>query len=90
LNIPLKSGIIGIETGREEKAMSTMPVTIPQVWNHLSAANQKNALTYMEFLYHQQQESENKPAPVPYNMLKGKMVIPEGFDDPMPEFEEYR
>ena len=70
--------------------MSTMPVSIPQVWNHLSATNQKHALTYMEFLYHQQQESEKKPKPLPYNMLKGKMVIPEGFDDPMPEFEEYR
>ena len=70
--------------------MSTMPVSIPQVWNHLSATNQKHALTYMEFLYQQQQESEKKPKPLPYNMLKGKMVIPEGFDDPMPEFEEYR
>lgn len=90
LNIPLKSAIIGIEAGREVKAMSTMPVSIPQVWNHLSAANQKHALTYMEFLYHQQQESEKRPMPLPYNILKGKMVIPEGFDDPMPEFEEYR
>lgn len=30
--------------------------------DYLSAANQKNALAYMEFLYRQQQESENSAA----------------------------
>lgn len=70
--------------------MSTMPVSIPQVWNYLSATNQKHALTYMEFLYHQQQESEKKPAPVPFGVLKGKLNMTEDFDDPLPEFEEYR
>ena len=69
--------------------MSTMPVSIPQVWNHLSAANQKHALTYMEFLYQQQQESEKKPKPVPFGVLKGKLNMTEDFDDPLPEFEEY-
>ena len=72
------------------KTMSTKPVNIQQTWNLLSTANQKHALTYMEFLYHQQQESEKKTKPLPYDMSKEKMVIPEGFDDPMPECEEYR
>ena len=70
--------------------MTTISMNIPKIWSQLNGTNQQNVLTYMEFLYHQQQESEAKPKPLPYNMLKGKMVIPEGFDDPMPEFEEYR
>lgn len=70
--------------------MTTMPMNIPKIWSQLNGTNQEHVLAYMEFLYHQQQESEKKPKPLPYNMLKGKMLIPEGFDDPMPEFEEYQ
>ena len=70
--------------------MTMMPVNIPKIWSKLNETNQEHALTYMEFLYHQQRESEKKPNPLPYNMLKGKMVIPEGVDDPIPEFEEYQ
>lgn len=70
--------------------MTTMPVNIPKIWSQLNGTNQKHALTYMEFLYHQQQESEAKPKPLPYGILKGKLKMSEDFDDPMPEFEEYR
>ncbi len=77
-------------SGREETELTTMLVNIPKIWNQLNGTNQEHALTYMEFLYHQQQESEAKPKLLPYNILKGKMVIPEGFDDPMPEFGEYQ
>ena len=69
--------------------MTTMPVNIPKIWSRLNGTNQEHALAYMEFLY-QQQENEKKPKPLPYNMLKGKMVIPEEFDDSMPELEEYQ
>lgn len=35
-----------------------MPVNIPKIWSRLNGTNQEHALTYMEFLYHQQQEIE--------------------------------
>ena len=38
--------------------MTTMPVNIPKIWSRLNGTNQEHALTYMEFLYHQQQEIE--------------------------------
>ena len=63
-----------------------------QIWNQLNAANQKHVLTYMEFLYHQQQQKENeeKPKSLPFGVLKGKLGMTKDFDDPLPEFEEYR
>lgn len=44
--------------GSEETEMATMPVNIPKIWSRLNGTNQKHALTYMEFLYHRQQEIE--------------------------------
>ena len=70
--------------------MTTMPANVPKIWSQLNGKNQKHALTYMEFLYHQQQESEKKPNPVPCGILKGKLNMTEDCDDPLPEFEEYR
>ncbi len=70
--------------------MTTMPVNIPKVWSQLNGTNQKHVLAYMEFLYHQQQESEKKPNPLPFGILKGKLSMTEDFDDPLPEFEEYQ
>ena len=70
--------------------MSTMTVNVPQIWNQLNGTNQKHALTYMEFLYHQQQESETTPRQLPFGILKGKLRMTEDFDDPLPEFEEYQ
>ena len=58
LNISPQSGIIKIAAGREETEMTTMPVNVPKIWSQLNGTNQKHALIYMEFLYHQQQEIE--------------------------------
>lgn len=79
--------------------MSTVPVKYPQIWTKLSAKNQDHAQKYMEFLYQQQQQQQlqhqlqgtkkEKVKPRIFGILKGKMVIPEGFDDPMPELKEY-
>ena len=70
--------------------MTTMPVNFSEIWSQLNGTNQNHALAYMEFLYHQQQESEAKPKPLPLGILKGKLNMTEDFDDPLPEFEEYR
>ena len=70
--------------------MATVPVNFPGIWSRLNGTNQEHALSYMEFLYYQQQENEKKQKPLLDNMLKGKIVIPEGVDDPIPEFEEYQ
>ena len=85
--------------------MSTVSVKYPQIWAKLSAKNQDHAQKYMEFLYQQQQQQQlqhqlqhqqqrektekAKAKPRIFGILKGKMVIPEGFDDPMPELKEY-
>ena len=79
---------IGI--GREGSAMSTTPVSVPKIWNRLNTENQQHALTYMEFLYDQQEENKKKPKKLPFGCLKGKLTMTEDFDDPLPEFEEYR
>ncbi len=78
------------EAGREETEMTAMPVNIQKIWSRLNGTNQEHALAYMEFLYHQQQESEKKPKPLPFGILKGKLSMTEDFDDPLPEFEEYQ
>ena len=74
--------------------MSAMPASYPHIWSKLSAANQVHAQKYMEFLYQQQEnqpqmEEAQKAEAKLFGILKGKMIIPEGFDDPMPEFKEY-
>ena len=81
--------------------MSTVPVKYPQIWAKLSVKNQDHAQKYMGFLYQQQQQQQLqhqqqrektekvKAKPRIFGILKGKMVIPEGFDDPMPELKEY-
>ena len=70
--------------------MTTVSVNIPKIWSQLNGTNQEHALSYMEFLYHQQQESEAKPKPLPFGILKGKLSMTEDFDGSLPEFEDYR
>ena len=72
-----------------------MPAWVPEAWNALSEDNQKQAGDFLRFLLEQQNNAqevfatEASPKPMNYGVLKGHIKVPEGFDDPLPEFKEY-
>ena len=68
-----------------------MPAWIPEAWGALSADDQKSVSDYMQFLLSRQKTEgrEEKPKPLNYGVFKGKIRVPDSFDDPLPEFADY-
>ena len=69
-----------------------MPAWIPEAWAELSQDDQKSVSDFMKFLLSREKPAEAGDAavkPLSYGVFKGKIKVPENFDDPMPEFSDY-
>ena len=69
-----------------------MPETYLEKWAQLNQDNQQQIGHFIDFLL-AQQHREALPGkarqPLNYGVFRGKIKVPDGFDDPMPEFKEY-
>lgn len=69
-----------------------MPAWMPEAWAQLSEDEQKSVSDFMDFLLSRKRTVEGDSSsikPLHYGVFKGKIKVPENFDDPMPEFADY-
>ena len=68
-----------------------MPAWMPEEWAKLSEDDQKSVSDFMKYLL-SKADAPGTDAPIKplnYGVFKGKIRVPENFDDPLPEFEDY-
>ena len=69
-----------------------MPAWMPEAWAQLNEEDQKSVSDFMSFLLNRKKPAQEEATllkPVNYGVFKGRIKVPENFDDPLPEFEEY-
>jgi len=69
-----------------------MPAWMPEAWAQLNEEDQKSVSDFMSFLLNRKKPTQEKAAslkPLNYGVFKGRIRVPENFDDPLPEFAEY-
>ena len=68
-----------------------MPAWMPEEWAKLSEDDQKSVSDFMKFLLSRREarEAGESVKPLNYGVFKGKIRVPENFDDPLPEFANY-
>ena len=68
-----------------------MPAWMPEEWAKLSEDDQKSVSDFMLFLLARREapRSDGQVKPLNYGVFKGKIRVPENFDDPLPEFSDY-
>ena len=69
-----------------------MPAWVPDAWAQLSEDDQKSVSDFMKFLLSREKPAEGAESPVApleYGVFKGKIKVPEHFDDALPEFSDY-
>lgn len=62
-----------------------MPAWMSEEWAKLSEDDQILVGDFMQFLLSRQRDAEQKekPRPLNYGVFKGKIRVPENFDDPL-------
>lgn len=70
----------------------TMPAWMPEAWAQLGGEAQKSVGDFVNFLLSRKKSVEGEEVtlkPLQYGAFKGKIKVPENFDDPLPEFMDY-
>ena len=69
-----------------------MPAWMPEAWAQLNEDDQKSVGDSMSFPLNRKAPAQEKAAslkPLNYGVFKGRIKVPESFDDPLPEFAQY-
>ena len=68
-----------------------MPAWMPEEWAKLSEGDQKSVSDFMRFLLARREapQSDVQVKPLNYGVFKGRIHVPENFDDPLPDFADY-
>ena len=65
-----------------------MPAWLPEAWAQLNEDDQKSVSDFMSFLMNRKAPAQEKTVslkPLNYGVFKGRIKVPENFDDPLPE-----